>query len=305
MCAALLAVFLLVLQGRRRALRHAEVMESLLTRLGAVLDTAQSAILGFNPAGKIAFSNAGARAMIPDLSTDSPASWPMNVAFLDPEVREPLEEDQHPIRKALDGTDLKGEVAILQRNTSNDTTCYVRVSSSPALQSEAGDIATVVILDDVTDLYESRQNAESQAKMAAAAQKQESIGKLTGGIAHDFNNLLAVILGNLEFLQDDEPDPERAKFIKNAIDATLRGAELVRNMLAFARRSPIKAQVLDLNEATRAVEALAARTLPAAAILLPRSRGAGRPTAGGRPGPGSRPGSRRPSGPAIPRSRPA
>ncbi len=261
--AALLAVFLLVLHGRRRAMRHAEAMESLSTQLGAVLDTAQSAILGFNPAGKIAFSNAGARNMIPEVVDDGTASWPTHVAFLDPDAREPLDEDLHPIRRALAGSDLKGEVALMQRNMSGADLRYVRVSSSPALRSEAGDIATVVILDDVSDLYESRQNAEHQAKIAAAAQKQESIGKLTGGIAHDFNNLLAVILGNLEFLQDDETNPQRAKFAKNALDATLRGGELVRNMLAFARRSPIEAQVLDLNEVTRAVEALAARTLPA------------------------------------------
>ncbi|MFW2543961.1 transporter substrate-binding domain-containing protein [Primorskyibacter sp. 2E107] len=260
---ALLAVFLLVLQGRRRALRHADAMESLSTRLGAVLDTAQSAILGFNRAGEIAFSNACARAMIPDLVTDSPESWPKHISFLDPETGEPLNEERHPICSALAGSDLKGEVALMRRDTSGDAIRYVRVSSTPALRSVAGDIATVVILDDVSDLYESRQNAEDQAKIAAAAQKQESIGKLTGGIAHDFNNLLAVILGNLEFLQDEEADPERARFTKNAIDATLRGAELVRNMLAFARRSPIEAQVLDLNEVTHAVEALAARTLPA------------------------------------------
>ena len=36
------------------------------------------------------------------------------------------------------------------------------------------------------------------------AQKMEAIGQLTGGIAHDFNNLLGVIIGNVEFLIDDD-----------------------------------------------------------------------------------------------------
>jgi signal transduction histidine kinase len=37
------------------------------------------------------------------------------------------------------------------------------------------------------------------------AQKMEALGQLTGGIAHDFNNLLAVVLGNLELLENDVP----------------------------------------------------------------------------------------------------
>lgn len=260
---SILLVFGLVVYGRSRALRHAEAMEGLTNRIQSLLDTSQSAILGFNRAGEIISANAGAQAMIPGLGVDDAMPWPANMTFLAPDTQTPLGKESHPILRALAGQSLRGEVALLRRASDTETPHYIRVSSSPVPPAEAGDVATVVIIDDVNDLYESRLHAEEQVRIAAVAQKQESIGKLTGGIAHDFNNLLAVILGNLEFLHDEDPDPERKKFAKAAIEATLRGSGLVRSMLAFARRSQIEPQVLDLNSVVRSLEELSLRTMPA------------------------------------------
>jgi len=69
------------------------------------------------------------------------------------------------------------------------------------------------------------------------AQKLESMGSLAGGIAHDFNNILTIISGYLESL---DRDPERGirgdavAAMRTAVDS---GAALVRQLLAFARRS--------------------------------------------------------------------
>ena len=68
------------------------------------------------------------------------------------------------------------------------------------------------------------------------AQKMETIGQLTGGVAHDFNNLLAVIMGNLELLEKRGlNETTRERLLKPALNATHRGAELVRQLLAFSR----------------------------------------------------------------------
>jgi signal transduction histidine kinase len=69
------------------------------------------------------------------------------------------------------------------------------------------------------------------------AQKLDAIGKLTGGIAHDFNNLLAAVLGGLGMIERRCVIDEQAKKIVTMIGhAAEQGTELVRRLLAFARR---------------------------------------------------------------------
>jgi signal transduction histidine kinase/ActR/RegA family two-component response regulator len=81
------------------------------------------------------------------------------------------------------------------------------------------------------------------------AQKMEAIGNLTGGMAHDFNNLLSVVIGNLDLLQDRlMRDPEALALSEAALQASVRGAELTKQLLAFARRQPLAPKVVDVNE---------------------------------------------------------
>jgi signal transduction histidine kinase/ActR/RegA family two-component response regulator len=81
------------------------------------------------------------------------------------------------------------------------------------------------------------------------SQKLEAIGQLTGGVAHDFNNLLTVIRSGIDFLRrDDLPEERRRRYI-DAIRVTAdRAAVLTSQLLAFARRQPLKAQVFDAAE---------------------------------------------------------
>jgi signal transduction histidine kinase len=84
------------------------------------------------------------------------------------------------------------------------------------------------------------------------AQKLESVGQLTGGIAHDFNNLLTVISGNLELVREAlaggraAPADRLLRWIKSAQTAADRGALVTRQLLAFARRSVLRAETVDL-----------------------------------------------------------
>ncbi len=82
------------------------------------------------------------------------------------------------------------------------------------------------------------------------SQKMESVGQLTGGVAHDFNNLLGVILGNVEFLIEDEDmvPEERAKLLAAIQRAGERGARLTRQLLAFSRMQPLEPQALALGQ---------------------------------------------------------
>jgi two-component system cell cycle sensor histidine kinase/response regulator CckA len=66
-------------------------------------------------------------------------------------------------------------------------------------------------------------------------QKLESLGLLAGGIAHDFNNLLTGVLGNASLLRLElPPDGDNDPLLLGIETASLRAAELCRQMLAYA-----------------------------------------------------------------------
>jgi len=94
------------------------------------------------------------------------------------------------------------------------------------------------------------------------AQKMEAIGNVTGGMAHDFNNLLAVIVGNLDLAESTLKDnPQAVEYTTQALDAALRGAELTRSLLAFARRQTLLPALVQPNEFVASVAKLLERVL--------------------------------------------
>jgi PAS domain S-box-containing protein len=80
------------------------------------------------------------------------------------------------------------------------------------------------------------------------AQKMEAVGRLAGGVAHEFNNVLMIISGYADqLLHDPElPESDRA-YCEQLIEATRRATVLVRQLLAFSRKHPIRPQTIDLN----------------------------------------------------------
>ena len=104
-----------------------------------------------------------------------------------------------------------------------------------------------------------RKTLEDQLRQA---QKMEAIGRLAGGVAHDFNNLLAVIINCASFMAESiPPDHEFAEDLKDIREAGERGANLVRQLLAFSRKEIVNPQVVDLNDLVRGMQSLLSRTL--------------------------------------------
>ncbi|WP_353309501.1 ATP-binding protein [Shimia sp. NS0008-38b] len=135
-------------------------------------------------------------------------------------------------------------------------------ASARPLPASGGEIHWHCIAVDITREVAAENDARKQTELAQQAQRQKSVGQLTAGVAHDFNNILAVILGNLELLKDDQPDGEAVALIDKAINASEKGADLTRNMLAFSRQSPLKPKILDLNEVVRTSSSWMSRAIP-------------------------------------------
>ncbi|WP_404404606.1 PAS domain S-box protein [Pelagibacterium halotolerans] len=93
------------------------------------------------------------------------------------------------------------------------------------------------------------------------AQKMEAMGQLTGGIAHDFNNLLTVIIGNLEMLDAKLTTDDKRELASEALEAAEIGARLTSRLLAFARRSHLEAEPVNLNTFVLGLTDMLHRTL--------------------------------------------
>ena len=109
----------------------------------------------------------------------------------------------------------------------------------------------VTILGSTQDISEQKKMELRQREMEAAlqqAQKMELLGQLAGGIAHDFNNVLTAIQGNADLiLKDTLPESPHYRRLMTITNAVNRSAEMVHQLLAFARKQPVSPQSLELD----------------------------------------------------------
>jgi PAS domain S-box-containing protein len=109
-----------------------------------------------------------------------------------------------------------------------------------------------------------RERASEQIRQL---QKMEALGQLTGGIAHDFNNLLTAILGGLEVTRRRTEDPRSLRLIDSSISAAQRGAKLIAQLMAFARKQHLRMEYLPLNTLVREMHELLERSVGGAVRL--------------------------------------
>ena len=94
------------------------------------------------------------------------------------------------------------------------------------------------------------------------AQRMESIGALAGGIAHDLNNMLAPILMTVSLMRDEEDDPARREDLVTIESCAQRGADMVRQLLSFARGAESGWSRLNLGAVAAEVQKIVRDTFP-------------------------------------------
>ncbi len=94
------------------------------------------------------------------------------------------------------------------------------------------------------------------------AQRMESIGTLAGGIAHDLNNVLTPILAAVQILQMVVFDDRSQRILDLLETNTKRGADLIKQVLSFARGIEGQRALIQVGHLIREIEKIAKETFP-------------------------------------------
>ncbi|MBS4027416.1 MAG: PAS domain S-box protein [Ignavibacteriales bacterium] len=163
----------------------------------------------------------------------------------------PLEDC--PVFKVFEtatGCTITGEVFWKKDGTSFP----VEYSSFPVV--EKGEIKGVVV--SFTDVTEKKQLEQQFLR----AQRMESIGTLAGGIAHDLNNVLSPIMLAIEILKKRFPDERSVQLINRLESSAQRGADIVKQVLLFARGAEGEKIALQVKHLLKEMEKIMRETFP-------------------------------------------
>jgi PAS domain S-box-containing protein len=212
----------------------------------AVVDISPDAIY-VNQGGRFAFVNKSAIEMFGAQSADELIGQKV-ISFLHEDDRSVARDQVRQLAKS-------GQTVVTELRWCRLNGEEILGESTGSIVRSQGGRSFVGVIRDITDR---RKQEEHQRQ----SQRLEAIGQLTGGVAHDFNNLLAVVIWNLEMLREElEDDEEKLETLDRARRASQKGADLVKQLLAFSRRQNLRMIPIDLNKSVSNATQMVASTL--------------------------------------------
>lgn len=170
----------------------------------------------------------------------------MELLYRDPE------DGRHAAESLLrDGT----WIGDLEHRTKSGASVVVHARWQLVRDSEGVPVGAFGVNRDVT--VERRER-----EMHARNQRVESIGTLASGIAHDLNNILTPVLLSLEVLEREQHSPELRELVRSLESRVQRGADMLRQVLSFARGVEGEREVIDSSDLLQEVYRLTRETLP-------------------------------------------
>ncbi|MBL9126367.1 MAG: PAS domain S-box protein, partial [Verrucomicrobiales bacterium] len=232
---------------RRRLEAERRAAEETIREQAALLDKAQDAIWVQDLEGRVLYANPAAR----DLYGWEQETLPGPEGPRDLAARS-RDAHREARRRALDTGEWLGE---LEQETRHRRTVVVQ-SRWTLIRDAAGNPRSILSIN--TDITE-KKRLEAQF---LRAQRMQTVGDLAGGMAHDLNNALSPVLLGSQLLRRDESDAERLRLLELIEMNARRGADMVRQVLLFARGSGGDRTLLDLRPLLRDMERIARQTFP-------------------------------------------
>ncbi|MEH2237883.1 hybrid sensor histidine kinase/response regulator [Nostoc sp.] len=237
------------LREQQAALRERKLAQEKIREQAALLDVTTDAICVRDLNNQILFWNKGAETLYGWQATEA---WGKNASELLFDEHSP--EIEAALLQVISKGKWQGELTKL---TKTDKEILV-ASRWSLVGDEQGKPKSILTVD--TDITE-KKHLEAQL---FRAQRLESIGTLASGIAHDLNNILTPILAGAQLLPLKFPDAdERTRHLLEILEINARrGADLVKQVLSFARGVEGKRITLQLKHLIVEVAKILKETFP-------------------------------------------
>jgi two-component system NtrC family sensor kinase len=134
------------------------------------------------------------------------------------------------------------------------------------------------------ELRAAHQNLERSQEQLVHSEKLSALGQLVAGVAHELNNPLSAVLGNAYLAESKVADPLVQRHIKGIREGAERAAQIVRNLLQFARKLTSSREDIEIDQLVERVLTLVANAGVTQNITIVRDLAAGLPSTAGDPG---------------------
>lgn len=132
---------------------------------------------------------------------------------------------------------------------------WVDATLVPLLDEQGTPLQYIAISIDITE-------KKLLEKQFLRVQRMESLGTLAGGIAHDLNNVLSPIMMAVQLLKQQEQDTETQQWLEIMEGSAQRGADLIKQVLAFARGTEGDRTALQLSDILYEIKRILDETFP-------------------------------------------
>lgn len=181
-------------------------------------------------------------------------------------------EDLPLFRATSKGEIIRNEEFVIRNARGQEK--WILSNAAPVRDSDGIISAGILIFEDITDRKQAEKEKEKlqlekveAISMAAETEKLALVGQIAGKMAHDFNNILGVIMGNSELALRKCQDIQTKKKLELIFKQTLRGKNMTRNLVAFAKDQEPKQEFFSIDEKMELVITLLKKDLEGIRVI--------------------------------------